>query len=280
MYSYELRPLPSIISKTHIPAAESHIKELSEARNEALAAHDIARRVMKDWSMTKFSPFLKGDKVWLKACNLKCLYKNCKFTPKWEGPFLISKVLSPVTYCLAIPTKWKIHNMFHASLLSPYHKNNVHGPNYMRPPPDLIEGEEEYKVEAIIAHQSSTWNRSYLVWWKGYSLADDSWEPETHLVHTADLLAVYKRHHPKAFPSRTTTSIISVSRISLNMPATCTIPFACCLRQPVHEQVFCTHKLFLNDSLHASPLFLALDPDSPLYLVYCEFNIIVRYIWW
>jgi len=48
MYSYELRPLPSIISKTHIPAAESHIKELSEARNEALAAHDIARRVMKD----------------------------------------------------------------------------------------------------------------------------------------------------------------------------------------------------------------------------------------
>jgi len=44
--------------------------------------------------------------------------------------------------------------------------NNVHGPNYMRPPPDLIKGEEEYKVEAIITHQGSTWNRSYHVWWK------------------------------------------------------------------------------------------------------------------
>jgi len=108
MYGYEPRPLPSVISETHIPAAESCIKELSEARNEALAAHDITHRVMKDQSMVKFSPFLKGDKVWLEARNLKCLYENCKLAPKREGPFLISEVLSPITYRLAIPTKWKI----------------------------------------------------------------------------------------------------------------------------------------------------------------------------
>jgi len=35
-----------------------------------------------------------------------------------------------------------------------------------------------------------------------------------------------------------------------------------------HKQILWTHKLFLNDSLHASPLFLTLDPDSPLYLIY------------
>jgi len=163
MYGYEPRPLPSVISETHIPAAESCIKELSEARNKALAAHDITHRVMKDQSMVKFSPFLKGDKVWLEACNLKCLYENHKLTPKREGPFLISEVLSPITYRLAIPTKWKIHNTFHASLLSPYHENNVHGPNYMRPPPDLIEGEEEYEVKAILSHQGSARNRSYLM---------------------------------------------------------------------------------------------------------------------
>jgi len=268
MYGYEPRLLPSVISETHIPAAESRIKELSEARNEALAAHDIACKVMRDRSTAKFSPFQKGDKVWLEARNLKCLYENCKFVPKCEGPFLISEVLSPITYCLAIPMKWKIHNMFHASLLSPYSENNVHGPNYMRPPPDLVKGEEEYEVEAILSHRGSARNRSYLVRWKGYSLANDSWEPETHLVHAADLLTAYKRQHPKVFFPRTTTPIISVNRISLNMPATRTIPFARRLRQPAHEQVLHTHKLFLDDSLHASPLFLALDPDSPLYLVY------------
>ena len=163
MYGYKPRPLPSVISETHIPVAESCIRELSEARREALAAHDIARRVMKDRSTARFSPFQKGDKVWLEAQNLRCLYENRKFAPKREGPFLISEVLSPITYRLAIPTKWKIHNTFHASLLSPYHENNVHGPNYMRPPPDLIEGEEEYEVKAILSHQGSARNRSYLM---------------------------------------------------------------------------------------------------------------------
>jgi len=268
MYGYEPRTLPLVISETHIPAAESRIKELSEARNKALAAHDIAHKVMKDRSTAKFSPFQKGDKVWLEAHNLKCLYENHKFAPKQEGPFLIFEVLSPITYGLAIPMKWKIHNTFHTSLLSPYHENNMHGPNYTRPPPDLIKGEEEYEVKAILSHWGSARNRLYLVRWKGYSSADDSWEPETHLEHAAGLLTAYKRQHPKAFPSRTTTSIVSINRISLDMPATHTTPFACRLRQPTHEQVLRTHKLFLDDSLHTSPLFLALDPDSPLYLVY------------
>jgi len=111
MYGYEPRPLPSVISETHIPAVEGRIRELSEARREALAAHDIACRVMKDRSTARFSPFQKGDKVWLEARNLKCLYENRKFAPRREGPFLISEVLSPITYRLAIPTKWKIHNM-------------------------------------------------------------------------------------------------------------------------------------------------------------------------
>ena len=138
MYSYEPRPLPSVISETLIPAAKDRIKELSKARKEAVAADDLACKAMKDRNSGKFVPFAKGNKVWLEAQNLKCLYENHKFMPKQEGPFLISKVLSPITYRLSIPSKWKIHNTFYASLLSPYHENDVHGPNYMRPPPDLI----------------------------------------------------------------------------------------------------------------------------------------------
>ena len=120
MYGYEPRPLPSVISKTLILVAKDHIKELSKARKEVLAAHDLARKAMKDRNSGKFAPFAKRDKVWLEARNLKCLYENHKFAPKREGPFLISKVLSPITYRLSIPSKWKIHNTFHAFLLSPY----------------------------------------------------------------------------------------------------------------------------------------------------------------
>jgi hypothetical protein len=45
-----------------------------------------------------------------------------------------------------------IHPIFHASLLTPYIKTDEHSANYMRPPPDMIEGEEQYEVEAIRAH--------------------------------------------------------------------------------------------------------------------------------
>jgi hypothetical protein len=47
---------------------------------------------------------------------------------------------------------WNIHDVFHASLLSPYHESTEHGPNYSRPPPDLLKGEEEYEVKCIINH--------------------------------------------------------------------------------------------------------------------------------
>ena len=116
MYGYEPRPLPSIISETLIPAAEKCIKELSEARKEAVVTHDLARKAMKDQNSDKFTPFAKGDKVWLEAWNLKCLYENCKFTPKWEGPFLISEVLSLITYCLSIPSNGR--STTHSMLLS------------------------------------------------------------------------------------------------------------------------------------------------------------------
>ena len=51
--------------------------------------------------------------------------------PKHEGPFQISEVLRPVTYWLDLPPTWQIHNVFHAVLLMPYIKNEVHGPNFL-----------------------------------------------------------------------------------------------------------------------------------------------------
>jgi hypothetical protein len=57
-----------------------------------------------------------------------------------------------VTYELKLPPKWKIHNKFHASLLTPVVKNNIYGKHYPQPPPILVSGEEEYEIEAILKH--------------------------------------------------------------------------------------------------------------------------------
>jgi hypothetical protein len=97
--------------------------------------------------------YKQGDQVWLEATHLRFPHQKTKLLPKRYGPFKIVKEISPVAFRLELPASWNIHNVFHASLLSPYTETAVHGPNFSRPPPDLIDGEEEYEVEQLVAHR-------------------------------------------------------------------------------------------------------------------------------
>ena len=73
-----------------------------------------------------------------------------KLMPRRYGPFKITKKISPVVYQLDLPQSIKIHNMFHVDLLSPYKETEAYRTPYMRLSPDIKEGEEEYKVKAIL----------------------------------------------------------------------------------------------------------------------------------
>ena len=115
--------------------------------------------------------------------------------PKQEGPFKIEDVLGPLTYQLKLPTSWKIHNVFQATLLRPYKENDVYGENYPRPPPDIEEGEEAYKVESILKHRKQGQGHQYYVKWIGYPISEASWEPELNLAGALDILNEYKQRH-------------------------------------------------------------------------------------
>jgi hypothetical protein len=66
-------------------------------KEEALAAHELARTRIANWKRSKFVPFEKNQKVWLDTRNLKMNHHK-KIAPKREGPFEIDEVLGPVTY--------------------------------------------------------------------------------------------------------------------------------------------------------------------------------------
>ena len=137
--------------------------------------------------------------MWLEGRNLRIDRPSVKLAPKRYGPFKIRKVLSPITYQLALPPQWKIHNVFHADLLTPYHETKLHGPNFTRPPPDLIDGEEEYEVEEIL--QSRRFGRGrkvqYLVKWKGYPESENQWVDWDDL-HVVEMIAEFKKKNPAA----------------------------------------------------------------------------------
>ena len=100
----------------------------------------------------KLPSFKEDDLVWLDSQNLKTAGQIRKFSPRQEGLFKIAKILGPVNVKLELPPRWKIYPVFHVSLITPYHENETHGPNFIRPPPDLIDNEEEFEIETIVLH--------------------------------------------------------------------------------------------------------------------------------
>ena len=71
-----------------------------------------------------------------------------------------------------------------------------YGINFQEPPLDLIEGEEEWEVEQILDERKQGQTQQYLIRWKGYSSAHDSWEPSTG-INAPDLIAdFHKRKIP------------------------------------------------------------------------------------
>jgi hypothetical protein len=210
LYGYQPPAIPTALGETNLPAVQTRMRALEHARNEALAAHELARARMKARFPSSFRTFQKGEKVWLEAKNLKLPYLSKKIAPKRTGPFRISEVLSPVSYRLLLPTGWRIHNVFHSALLTPFKETDIHGPSYPSPIPDIIDGEEEFEIEGILKHKIRKGKTQFLIRWKNCPTTEDSWEPEENVAHAQDAVKEYwtriKTHEGRRRKAPTTKS--------------------------------------------------------------------------
>ena len=190
-YGPTLNPLEGITSNNQ--SVEEHIAEMTKRHQEAIQALNQIACTPTDFPV-QFPP---GSQVWLEATNLCLPFQTLKLNAKRYGPFKVLKALSPVAYQLELPVTWRIHNTFHASLLTPYLETLAHGPNFSRPPPDLIDGEEEQEVERILDHHLFGRSRKlqYLIKWKGFPDSDNEWVSPNHM-HAPDLVWAYHKWHP------------------------------------------------------------------------------------
>jgi hypothetical protein len=167
---------------SHYPITEDQLSEdermdcIHEMRSRAKKAITKAQDIMSNKKGTNYKPYQEQDRVWLEVTNLKTTHPTAKLAPKWYGPFTITKRVLDVVFQLELPHQWKIHNVFHTFLLTPYVETDLHRPNFPKPPLEITKGDPEFEVEQIVGSRRIGRKKTlqYKICWKGYSPAHDS----------------------------------------------------------------------------------------------------------
>jgi hypothetical protein len=146
--------------------------------------------------------FNVGDKVWLLSTNIRTERPSKKLDWKRLGPFSITKRIGTQAYQLALPKSMRIHPVFHVSLLEPYKAPSI-ARTPPPPPPVVIDSEQEFEVEQILDSKFIRNRLFYLVKWMGYSISENSWEPD-HLLKNSSVLvkSFHSRYPSKPCPRR------------------------------------------------------------------------------
>jgi hypothetical protein len=176
---------------------------LQEARAKADAVLIQAAEDMKRFAdrNRKEAPVYRiGDQVYLDVENLHLDRPSPKLSQRL-GPFTITCVLSPTAVTLRLPRSWRVHPTVHMSRIWPAHVDNVAHPpdDSLEPPPIVIDGTDEYKVEEILKEKKVGRGMQYLVKWKGYPRSEATWEPHSQLMkHAQDIVKDWEEHRTTA----------------------------------------------------------------------------------
>ena len=124
-----------------------------------------------------------------------------KLRKRFIGLFFVSQQVGIVAYELELPASWRIHNIFHVSLLHPFRTNQWTQSTTVGQVEDLEPKDDEpYEVEKLLhwrwTSPSTKRQKEYLVLWKNYSIYDASWTPADHFTYPEELKKMEDRDQP------------------------------------------------------------------------------------
>jgi len=188
--------------RSHIESVNEFKDRMKDALEEAKAAltkskDDMARYY--DRNRTRAPDYQPGDKVYLDASDIQTTRPSKKLSHRRLGPFEVVKKVGKGAYRLKLPRSMsRLHPVFNVVKLTPAPLDPIPGrrPN-PPPPPEIVDGEEEWVVEEILDSRMANRKLRYLVKWEGFGVEHNSWEPWDD-VHAPDLIAEFYRKHPGA----------------------------------------------------------------------------------
>jgi hypothetical protein len=166
------------------------VRYLQELHRFAVDCVTVAQARMQSAANKKRLPvpFRVGDKVKLKAGNLRFLQQPCaKLRDRYVGPFEITEALSPVAFRIKLPPGVRIHDVVHASMLEKWFqdKNSLH--DLARAPMPNVHDAKRFDVESImdVAYNCIGTGLLFKVRWAyPYNVpSEDTWEPLRSVQH-------------------------------------------------------------------------------------------------
>ena len=137
--------------------------------------------------------FSVGDEVLLVMRNIRCTRPSKKLDFIKEGPFRILEKINPVAYRLQLPPSWRIHNVFHISLLEKFRPSRPDTLSVTTAPSSTT-----FQVSAILDSRLRQGKVQYLFDWLNYGPQDRTWQcvesPES-------IISLFKDFH-SSFPDK------------------------------------------------------------------------------
>ena len=185
---------------------------MSMCRENLQLAQELQKRYYEKYAKPK--SYISGEKVWLNSKYIKTK-KNRKLEFKFFAPFQVLHPVGKQAYKLELPKRWRIHDVFHMSLLeqNTTRKGRVDEKTSQLEFEDNDEG-EEYEVEAIrdsavYAKESESGQLPglyYLISWKGFPEEENTWEPASAIQHLRRLVSTFHKENPDK-PTATSTPV-------------------------------------------------------------------------
>jgi Chromo (CHRromatin Organisation MOdifier) domain len=181
--------------------------EINRARKCLVAAQDrqaaYANRKRRDMEFHTGDYVLVGRNIFPAITRLP----NSKWKDRFIGPFKVIGAFGNV-YRLELPEGYDINPHVNIDRLRLYSHRDSGGPMPPPPPPQIVNGQLEYDIGEIVHHRHARNARGqplfdpdgsphmeYLVRWKGYTSADDTWEKISQFTRDTSMVEKYRASH-------------------------------------------------------------------------------------
>jgi transposase InsO family protein len=196
-----------------VPEAKARVEKLLLLRKRAMIQWKVAtERQARNFNKAhQPQTFKRGELVGLATRNLRVKKGEKKLMVRYIGPLRVLERIGSQAYRVALPTKYhRIHNVFHVSLLEPWHirPQDQSQAEEVLVMPDLEEDENEWEIQAVTDYKKVQKKQFYLVKWKGWPPEYNEWIEEANMGKAQEVISDYwkdtqrKKSQQKKGPGR------------------------------------------------------------------------------